>query len=409
MKALALTLTVLLGALDIHAQAATDAAPTTGHVIGSVWCRDSGKPARFASVQLVPEQAFMPPPLDPATVSSAPDAAHLKMEELTSALKSAMRNIFGGSDLQTLTGIDGGFQLDKVPAGTYYVISQLQGYRSPLSTLSQEERMQPDASTFAAIAAQTQKIVVASGQTIQTRIDLDRGATLSGRITYSDGSPAQSVSPALLLRAKDGSWKQVFTSALPVPTDDQGAFHFLGLPPGQYAVKAPLPTEQMIIGLGLGQMSTHMATGDALIVYSGGALREADIKPIELAAGETRTGISLTFPLNGMHTISGIVVAAPDRHPVNAGIIELQDAGNAAPLRTLSIRNDGTFVLHYVLAGAYVLKVKRAADTQAPADGTPCPLRCKEIRHYQSVSLPVTVKEDVSAVTLTVSGTAGDE
>jgi hypothetical protein len=409
MKFLALTLVVLAGALNIQAHAAIDAAPTTGQVTGSVWCRDSGKPARFASIQLVPEKAFSAAPVEAMAAGSAPDAAHLKMEALTSALKSALKNIFDGSDLQTLTGLDGTFQLDKVPAGTYYVISQLQGYRSPLSTLSQQERMQPDAATFAGITSQTQKIVLAPGQTIQTRIELDRGATLSGRITYSDGSAARNVTPALLLRAKDGGWTQVFTSALPVPTDDQGAFHFLGLPAGQYAVKASLPTEQMIIGVGLGQMSTHMATGDALVVYSGGASREADIKPIELAEGASRTEISLTFPLTGLHTISGIVVAAPDRHPVNTGTIELQEAGNASPLRTLQIKNDGTFVLHYVLDGAYVLKVNRAADTQAPTDGTPCPIRCKEIRRYQPVSMPVTVKDDVSAVTLMVSGTAADQ
>jgi len=409
MKAFALALIVLTGGLNTPADAATDTAPTMGQVTGSVWCRDSGKPARFASIQLVPEQVFLAVPLDPGAADGAPDAAHNKMQALTLALKSAIKNIFNGSDLQTLTGLDGSFQLDKVPAGTYYVISQLQGYRSPLSSLSQAERMQPDATTLAAITSQTQKIVVASGQTIQTRIELDRGGALSGRITYSDGSPAPNVTPVLLLRAKDGSWTQVFTSALPVPTDDQGAFHFLGLPPGQYAVKAPLPAAQMIIGIGLGQMSTHMATGDALVVYSGGALRDADIKPIELAAGESRTGINLTFPLDGLHTISGIVVAAPDGHPVNAGIIELQQAGSAAPVRSLQDNKDGTFALHYVLDGAYVLKVNWAADTQAPADGTPCPLRCKELRRYQTVSMPVTVKDDVRAVTLTVSAAATDQ
>jgi hypothetical protein len=408
MKAFVATLMVLVGTLNAPAHAATDAAATTGQVTGTVWCRDTGKAARFASIQLVAEQSFFSAPGGPMAAGSAPDAARLKMEALTSALKSAMKNIFDGSDLQTLTGLDGSFQLDKVPAGTYYVVSQLQGYRSPLSTLSQEERMQPDAATFATITRQTQKIVVTPGQTMKMRIELDRGATLSGRITYSDGSPAPNVAPALLWRAKDGEWTQVFTSALPVPTDDQGAFRFLGLPPGQYAVKAALPTEQMIIGIGLGQMSTHRATGDALVVYSGGALRDADIKPIELAAGENRTGVSLMFPLNGLHTISGIVVAAPDHHPVNAGTIELDEAGDASPLRTLQIKNDGSFVLHYVLDGAYVLNVKRAADTQAPADGAPCPIRCKETRRYQSASLPVAVNGDVSALTVTVSATPMD-
>jgi hypothetical protein len=405
MRALFLPLIVLAASLATQSPAAAELSTPTGQVTGRAWCRDSDKPARFASIQLVPEQVLKSSP-DPDSAGADPN--QLKLEAITSALKSALKNIFAGSDLQTLTGLDGSFQLDRVPAGTYYLVSQLPGYRSPLSTLSQQQRMQPDANTLAIIAGQAQKVVVASGQTTQTRIELDRGATLSGRITYSDGSPAQNASPALLLRAKDGSWTRVFVSALPTPTDAQGVFHFVGLAPGQYAVKVPLPTEQAIIGIGLGQMSTHMATGDALVVYSGGALREPDIKPIALAADENRTGINVVFPLTGLHMISGAVLADPDHHAVNAGTIELQDPSTGSSVRTVQIKDDGTFVLHYVPEGAYVLKVRRAADTQAPTDGAPCPIRCKELRHYESVTMPVTVKDDLSAVVLTVSGAVAD-
>ncbi len=57
----------------------------------------------------------------------------------------------------------------------------------------------------------------------------------------------------------------------------------------------------------------HVAPGDELVVYSGNVLRQSDVKPMHLAAGETRS-IKLVFPLEGLHMISGRVIAASDHH-----------------------------------------------------------------------------------------------
>ena len=395
MKILLFVLIVVAGAAQAQAPAAPDA-PAVGRVTGAVHCQDSGLPGRFAAIQLLPE-----------TVSA--DPGKLKLDEITSALKSALKNIFTGSDLSTLTGLDGSFQLQKVPPGTYFVIAQLPGYLSPLSALSQRERMAPTADTMAAISSQAQKIVVQPGQSLTVRIDLNRGATLGGTVAYSDGSPAQSIAPQLLLRAKDGSWKPLFPgSLLPATTDNNGVYRFYGLAPGEYAVKAALPVEQAIMGIGLNQLSTHRAPGDALVVYSGGALRESDVRPIEVGGTVNLSGIDLTFPLHGLHTISGSVLADSDHHPVNDGALDLQDPATKSSLRTAPIGADGSFQLHYVPDGDYVLKVTQASDRQQGPDGLPCAIRCKQTRSYASSALAVHVKGDLQGVVLSVPEAAAD-
>jgi hypothetical protein len=390
MKTLLFLLIVLAGAARAQAPPATDV-PAVGHVTGAVHCQDSSLPGRFATIQLLPEALNA----DPGTP---------KLDEITSALKSVLKNIFNGSELSTLTGLDGNFQLEKVPPGTYFVIVQLPGYLSPLSTLSARERMAPTADTVAAIVSQAQKIVVRPGQSLNVRFDLIRGATLGGTVAYADGSPAPGIVPQLLWRAKDGSWKALAAgSLLPAMTDNNGVYRFYGLAPGEYAVKAALPVEQSIIGIGLSQLSLHRAPGDALVVYSGGALRESDVKPIEVGGTVNLSGIDLSFPLHGLHAISGSVLADSDHHAVNDGALELQDPTTKSSLRTAPIGADGSFQLHYVPEGDYVLKVTQAADRQRNPDGLPCTIHCKPSRSYASTAMAVQVKGDLQGIVLSVA------
>ena len=156
-----------------------------------------------------------------------------------------------------------------------------------------------------------QKIVVQASQAAHVDLRLERGATLSGSVRYDDGSPAPGVTPILMEQQTDGKWKELSTSLLPSTTDDRGHYRFYGLAPGKYAVKATLPTIQASTGLGTGpgMVSLHMNTGDALVVYSGGALREKDVKPVEVGKGDDTDGIDVIFPLSDLHVVSGTVVA----------------------------------------------------------------------------------------------------
>ncbi|HXJ87433.1 MAG TPA: carboxypeptidase-like regulatory domain-containing protein [Candidatus Binatia bacterium] len=400
LTALLALLILSLGRGALAQQTGAGPQPLFGQITGQVFCQDSGLPARFATVQLLPEKSQQSPQVDPAKIRNNPDFA----KELAKAMAAAMK----GSSLSTVTGIDGNFSLDKVPPGIYYLIPQLPGYRSPLSGLSQTERMKADADTVTSVESISEKIVVAGGTSTSVKLVLERGATLGGKVIYDDGSPAPGVMPTLLMLQKDGKWKELWPlSMLPAITDDRGEFRFYGLPPGKFAVKATLPVSQPMTGLGATSVALHMNPGDALVVYQGGALREKEIKPIELGDGEHRDGIEVIFPVNGLHSISGSVVAKFDKHAVNSGIVELEDPEIKTAIRTAIIGEDGTFKLSYVPEGRYVLKAT-AADTEPKSGEAPAAsdfgrmLNSKTIRSYSPAEMPLLITEDVNGITLQV-------
>lgn len=375
--------------------------PVYGQVSGRVICQDTGLPGRFAGVQLLAEQPSQAPLIDPSTLGKNPDLSKI----LAAALSVAMK----GSNLSTVTGIDGTFSLDKVPPGTYYVIPQLPGYRSPVSGFSARELMKSDTATLTAVEAAAQKIVVQPGAQTSVTVEMERGATLSGTIRYDDGSAAPGVTPTLMIQDKDGRWKELGTpGSLATVTDDRGQFRFYGLAAGEYAVKATLPVTQALIGVGPHSLSMHMNMGDALVVYSGGAVREKDIKPIEVGDGEQHAGVEVTFPINGLHAISGSVVAKSDNHAVNAGTVELQDPGTKATIRMTMIGEDGTFRFNYVPEGSYLVKVTSAADTERPAGADAGGgllgqmMNSKVLHEYGAAAMPISVTGDVNGLSLQV-------
>ena len=323
-------------------------------------------------------------------------------------MATAMASVMRESNLSTVTGIDGTFTLDKVPPGTYYVIPQYAGYLSPLSGYSQQERMKADGAMVAAVERTAPKVVVEADHLATVSVELTRGATLSGKVTYDDGSPAPGVTPGLLVRQKDGKWKELGPGGLlPSVTDDHGRFRIYGLRAGEYAVKATLPTMQALMGLGTGSISMHMAPGDALVVYNGGALREKDIKGVDVKDGEQRDDVEVVFPLNGLHTISGSVVAKMDNHAVNSGSVMLKDPETKLAVRNTMVEQDGTFRLNYVPDGTYLVAVGGAADTQPKTgDGSGGQfarmMNSKIVRGFGDAETSVIVKGDVEGLVLQV-------
>jgi len=399
MRILASALIAFAGALS--AQQPSPAAPAVGvgQVTGRVSCADIGQPARFATVQLIGEHPDSNPVFDPATMGKNPDFEKTFAKALTAVMK--------GNNLSAVTGIDGSFSLDKVPPGTYYAVAQLAGYQSPFSQFSAIERMKADEATIKAVEALAEKIVVQPGQSAHVEIRLERGSSISGTVRYDDGSPAPAVNPVLMTQGKDGKWKDLSsTGMLPVMTDDRGRYRIFGLAAGKYAIKAALPTMQTTTGLGA-SVSMHMSMGDALIVYSGGALHEKDVKPIEVGAGDDVDGIDVIFPLDNLHAVVGSVVAKADNHPVDAGTVVLEDADTKNTVRTAMVEQDGSFHLNYVPEGQYVLHVSGAGDTDSAGttdSGSDLArmMHTKILKSYGDAELPVTVKNDAVGLVLQV-------
>jgi hypothetical protein len=360
-------------------------------VSGRVSCGDTGLPARFAAVQLIPEKPQQAQITDWANVKDAKD--------LAKAMDKSMAQAQKGTGLSAITSIDGSFEMPKVPAGTYYVVAQLKGYLSPLSALSDEDKFKGGADAVKKIQAQAEKIVV---QDAPVRVDvrLERGGSINGVIRYDDGTPAAGVTPVRMVMQEDGKWKTDFSNPgaqQSNTTDDRGHYRISGLAKGKYAVKAELPTNQMIQGIG-GSSSLHFNIGDALVVYSGGVFREREIKPIEVGLGEDVDGIDIVFPIDNLHQVSGNVVA-------NAGWVILNDPDTKATLRRTKIEEDGSFRFNYVPEGQYDLVAAHAGDTDksAPKGAFGQMLNPKFLRSYQDATMPIEVKGDQTSLVVQVA------
>jgi hypothetical protein len=390
----------ILFAAAVHAQQASPTTPAAlvGQVTGRVFCGDTGQPARFASVQLMGDHPEANP-FDPKSLGKNPD--------FEKTFAKAMSSILKGNNLSAVTGLDGTFSLDKVPPGTYYVLAQLAGYQSPLTQFSAMERVKAEEATRKAVESAVEKVVIQPGQSAHVDIRLERGASVSGTIRYDDGSPAPAVAPVLITLGKDGKWKELSASGmLPAMTDDRGHYRIYGVAAGKYAVKATLPTLQTTTGLGA-SVSMHMNLGDALIVYSGGALDEKDVKPIEVGTGDDVEGVDVVFPLENLHAVSGSVVAKADNHAIDAGTVMLEETDTKAAMRTTTIEQDGSFHLNYVPEGQYVLKVTSAGDTEGPAGADSSSdlarmMHAKLVKSYGDAELPVTVKSDATGLVIQV-------
>ena len=367
---------LLCAAACVAAQQTAPSTPASqpdasGRVIGHVFCSDTGKPARFASIQLISEQSARDSSQQAGALLAGIAGSNQGKEgmDFGKLISQSMRMMMNGSNLTAMTALDGSFTLDKIPPGTYYLIPQYAGYLSPIGQLTMQERMAAGTATLEAVESKAQKVVVASGSTANLDIQLERGAAIGGAIRYDDGSPAPGVTPSLMLLDKDGKWKDLPPSSMtPMVTDDQGHYRISGLPAGKYAVKAALPTTSASMGIGLRGISMHMNLGDALVVYSGGAVWMKDVKPVEVGAGDARNDVDVTFPIDGLHVVSGTVVAKSDQHPVNSGMVELQDPSDKTiKLRTTMVGKDGSFQFNYVPDGTYRLQVTTAGDMPVDA------------------------------------------
>jgi len=379
-------------------QPAPQAAPSVYTTVsGRVTCGDTGQPARFAAVQLIPEK--------PPEKSPAPDWANVKSEK--DAAKLIAKSISFGqksTGLSAVSAIDGSFEMPKVPAGTYYIVAQLKGYLSPLDTLTSEEKFGDVSKAISRIQAQAEKIVVQSAP-VRADVRLERGGSISGVIRYDDGSPAAGVTPHRMVKKEDGKWVGDSYSGYPpeVTTDDRGHYRISGLVKGKYAVRAELPTTQMIQGLG-GSNDNHMNLGDALVAYSGGVFREKEIKPIEISPGDEIDGVDIVFPIDSLHVVSGTVVAKTDAHPLNHAWVSLLDAETKDTLRRTQLEEDGSFKFNYVPEGPYALLTNHAGDMdKSNGDAVAQMFNPKFLKNYQDSTIPIEVKGDLTGLMVQVA------
>ncbi len=428
------------------AMAGTPVTLATGTVSGRVLLADTNGPARFSKVFLKAAR-----PADPgdnlfSALAAADDEKPAKggvaKPKLSAAdkaeqdkAKAASASLFSAiADMMVATTVagDGTYSFSNVKPGTYYLHVQAPGYIDPLSQFSAAELSSADPAVRAKIAAVATAVTVNGTEPAHADLRLERGADISGRVLYDDGTPAVGWTVRTVHKPVPGADNGFAMFGLDAgdldlahisevsTTDDTGHFRVSGLPTGDYVLQARLtagaPGRSSLNPVaGSGRPGAGMMAGLLglkLTVYSGNATRQADAKPVGVRAGEDRSGADMTVPLSSYRMISGTVLAKRDGHPVNGGSIELSgvDAnGKDDPSLhwVTSVRPDGSFLFDYIPGpGQFTLKVTHAVDaTSGPTRQVFGSLvtEQKTTRSYDAASEPITLADsDLSNLKISV-------
>jgi len=360
----------------------------TGSVAGHVYCADTNAPARFAWVTIEPASDFDVP--DPMTQADEVGARHSSVETVE-------------------TQLDGSYLLPKIAPGQYYILVELPGYISPVAQLTTEDFTYPSPEDLKHIRSVLQTVTVVGGETARFDISLRRGAALSGKISYDDGSFVVGQIVTLLRKHKDGSWKPLSNGVHGgfddrQTTDDLGRYRIVGLPPGEYMPFVELSQGSFsMTGAFLGSGGNYSQMSRKVIsIFLGDTARKSEAKSVHLSEGAEMPGVDIMLPISKFHTISGSLVSQEDGHSLNAGGIALLDASDRNVVRTIGVDFEKqSFSINMVPEGDYVLCITGASDAvgrNISPEGAQAMMQLRPVHRYLDAEQPLTVKGDISGV-----------
>ena len=418
---------VSLLALCLPFRTVAQHASATGTVSGQVICADTGAPARFAKVLL---KSAKPSHVGEDMVknltnsmqkASAKDGDDRVVPPQTPERQKQLAAAASGMDQvmdmlsATTVGLDGSFSVTGVAPGTYYLRVIYPGYVDPAASLTNEDLASSDPAVKARIAALPTVTITETGSP-HVALQLVRGAAVSGRILYDDGSPASgwTVMP-VPVGAEDDSYNSAATAMAPamaiaggggsIKTDDQGRYRISGLPAGDYLVHATMSATPV------GVSATNASDGGSgifLSIYPGDTFTTSGAKPTKLAAGSEVAGVDINVPERRLHNITGKVVARGDGHALNFGNVVLTSKSIPSLRALAAVRQDGSFRFEALPGGfTYNLATQGAADAKRSAGkmnilGIPVP-DSQILRKYETDTTDVTLSDkDLSTVQLSL-------
>jgi hypothetical protein len=344
---LLLVLMLSIPGLDAQNQKgpANEAQPQYGAITGSVVCHDSNSSARFAVVLTIPIPVF--------------DASGKKL---------TLPRV-NGRDVAT-TNLEGTYTLPKIAPGDYFVLAELDGYLSPVGQFSQEDLENLTPERIKKLAGLIPSVHVEPGKTSHADVTLERAASISGSVTYDDGSPGigvyVQVEPAQDVPADKRPLVQGLVARGMLQAGDHGQYRINGLPDGKYVVEVSMgmPTYEDNPMAPEFEQDPYQGypLGGIVRIYAEKTVRRKDAKIYELTQGEDLSGADIEIPLRGLYSITGTVVAQGNQPPIVFGDVSLQDVSDKTLRRSTPVIADGSFRFFYLPSGKYELKTTRLSD-----------------------------------------------
>jgi len=307
------------------------------------------------------------------------------------------------------TVLDGGFRMDGVPPGDYLAIARMPGYVAPGTS----------ANVFATDDQLNRLIVsvptvhVVAGQVMSVNLTLRRGASISGRVQFADGSPMVGASVEWELVEANLAIESIrMTKFSPlqrtmmtleiytgrrdeVVTDEEGRYRIFGLSPGNYIVSTGIASQltsaaQVMLSDGSSPEPSRRVSPypEMTTVYAPGVFRRGDAKVIEIRGSEMVMNADIKVDPSGLRTVRGRVLAGEDRHVPSQAMVRIQEDGGKEPFKFVMIEEDGSFKIDYLLPGNYTLQVTGVDEEKSTANPPNAPTFS---RRYQLAKVPVVV------------------
>jgi hypothetical protein len=322
--------------------------------------------------------------------------------------------------------MDGSFHLDGVPEGDYLVAALKPGYITPGAAAAMDFSLSED--QIKSLIASLPQVHVAAGRTASVSLTLHRGAVITGRMQFADGSPvigamvgcesierirrlesalrpenrAKVLSPRQEALQLLSSTQKITQRAL--TTDDEGRYRIFGLPPGKYILSTMIAMDHSSEGIVMTDGSNLHTVGrehmypEMIPVYAPATFRRKDSKVFEIRGDEQIADADLTIDPNGLHIIRGRVLAADDHHAPNT-FIRVKEAGAEETPRLVEIEDDGTFQVNYLPSGSYTLQVT-SSRVPDPSNSAAQPTEYKSVKLTAVVGDQDVVLDDVLLVPL---------
>jgi Carboxypeptidase regulatory-like domain len=270
------------------------------------------------------------------------------------------------------TNIEGSYTIEHITPGSYVLFAALPGYLSTRSDADFDLDDRPGQDAEAATERRVHQlyapqnfIQIASGEAATANLVLQRAAAISGRVIYSDGTPATQVNISVedTQKKHDNGFEfsrgfAMFTGQR-LTTDDEGHYRINGISPGTYRVVALQPlaiTSDAMHPIGpnpFGPSDPHQVR-----FFAGDTYHQKEAKTYELRSGDNLRDIDIRLPIDGFHTIR-VHLTANDGRPINSADLTLNDSADDT-LKFLASTHgvgnpDGIFEFTQVPPGTYTL------------------------------------------------------
>jgi protocatechuate 3,4-dioxygenase beta subunit len=248
-----------------------------------------------------------------------------------------------------ITGPDGRYTFERLPAGSYTVHASASGYAA------QYHRQRPTGAPASVRISDAQRVA-------QIDVDLPAAGVIVGRLLDEDQRPFVGASVDALVSRIDNQQPTLVSMAKAV-TDDRGEFRLAGLPAGEYYVSAFDPA--------FAEAGDDTGPLRYTATYYPGVVVLEEARPVSVAPGsEPKAPLVFALKIVRPARVRGIIATEDRRQLLSGAVVMAPVRGeglSAVASDDVRIEPDGRFAFRNVAPGRYQIFARAQTEPQGVA------------------------------------------